>query len=147
MLLADIQILLCEKFKSKSLKSKRPVIQFNSAKMIWVRAHFLLSAFHAAFARCISCLKQCLFLDLLARDWFRFYPWRKCVQQQKCNVSVTTLRDQFLLYMMITDKNNYTLFCKRAFSDVLEGVASKVFLGVSPQASIFQQHTYQKRLS
>ena len=48
------------------------------------------------------------------------------MQQQKGNVSVTKLRDQFLfLRMIINDENNYILFCKMAFSDVLQGIASE----------------------
>ena len=31
--------------------------------------------------------------------------------------------------MMINDESNYILFCKRTFSDILEGVASTTFLG------------------
>ena len=46
-------------------------------------------------------------------------------------------RNKFLpLNMKINDTDNYILFCKRAFSDVLEGVTSKIFLGTSHQTPV-----------
>ena len=44
------------------------------------------------------------------------------------------MKDQFLLLnMKIKNESKYILFFKRAFSGVLEGVTSKIFLGTSPQ--------------
>lgn len=45
------------------------------------------------------------------------------------------LRDHLLLLM--NDKNRCILFCKRAFSDVLEGVISKNFSGSKPPDPYF----------
>ena len=47
---------------------------------------------------------------------------------KKCNE--TRLRDQ--LPLLMNDENKCILFCKRAFSDVLEGVFSKNFSGSKP---------------
>ena len=71
------------------------------------------------------------------------------MQQQKGNVSITMLRDQYLLpHMIINDENNLILFFKRVFSDVLEGVTSEKFSGGKPPepTPVFQQYTYKKPL-
>ena len=45
----------------------------------------------------------------------------------------TKSRNQFLLLrMMFSNENNYILFCKRAFPEVLEGVAMEIFSGGEP---------------
>ena len=43
----------------------------------------------------------------------------------------------FLLSMKINYESNYILFRNEVFSDVVEGVRSKTFLGASPQTRIF----------
>ena len=45
--------------------------------------------------------------------------------------------------MKINDQNNYIVFCKRVFYDVLKGASSKIFSGGKPP----DPHThYRKRL-
>ena len=46
--------------------------------------------------------------------------------------------DDYILCMKINDEDNYILFCKRATSDVLEGVTSKNCSGGKPQNPILQ---------
>ena len=52
------------------------------------------------------------------------------------------LRDRFLLLRMKIkdeDSNNNILFSNRAFSDVSEGVTSKIFLGESPRPPFYNE--------
>ena len=53
----------------------------------------------------------------------------------------------FLLSMKVNDENKYILFCKRSFSDVLEGVDSKNFSGGGGKppdifCSVYCQHNH-----
>ena len=50
----------------------------------------------------------------------------------------TRLRNQFFLPSIeIDDEDNYSIFCKRAFSDFLDGITGKRFFGGKPPDSHF----------
>ena len=57
--------------------------------------------------------------------------------------SDTSLSDYFLLLSMQVDDENNIIFCKRAFSNVLEGVLLKIFSIGKPTDPILQWGVYE----